>query len=307
MKPRGGFIVRYAAPLKAAAPRFAFILLMASAVGLIVLGKMDTVLIERLRTVVTDAFAPILSALSEPVATINRGVEDMRELVHLRSENIRLKQENARLLQWEQAARELAAQNRALRDTLHFTAHEDLHSVAGRVIADSGGAFVRSLLVGLGARDGIAKGQAVAVGEGLIGRIAEVGQISSRVLLITDLNSRIPVLVESTRDHAILSGDNTDQPKLLYVPSNVSLKPGDRIVTSGDGGAFPLGLPIGTIASVNGGIVRVAPFANWGQIEYVRIIDYGLKGVLSPVDPRVRRNSVSRRPGKRPPAVSELP
>jgi len=119
----------------------------------------------------------------------------------------------------------------------------------------------------------------------LIGRIAEVGEVSSRALLITDLNSRIPVLVEQTRDRAILAGDNSDQPRLLYLPPNLALATGARIVTSGDGGAFPPGLPIGTVAATGDGGVRVRPFANWSRVEYVRIIDYGLKGILGPLDP----------------------
>lgn len=277
--------MRFAAPLKAAAQRFAFLLLIASAVGLIVLGKADAVLVERLRATVTDAFAPILAALSRPLATIEGGIEEVREAVHLRSENQRLREANARLGQWEQVARALAAQNQALRETLSFVPHDEQRNIAGRVIADSGGAFVRSLLVDAGSRDGVAKGQAVAVGQGLIGRVAEVGEISSRVLLITDLNSRIPVVIESTRDHAILAGDNSGRPRLLYLPPNLNLVPGERIVTSGDGGAFPPGLPIGAVASTGEGVVRVEPFANWSRIEYVRIIDYGLKGILGPLDP----------------------
>lgn len=284
MKPRGGSIMRYAAPLKAAAQRFAFLMLIAGAVGLIILGKADAILIERLRVAVTDAFAPILAGLARPMATVEHAIDEVRALVHLRSENERLRQDNAELKRWEQLARELGAQNQALRETLNFVPHSEQRSITGRVIADSGGAFVRSLLVDAGTRDGVAKGQAVVVGQGLIGRIAEVGDISSRALLITDLNSRIPVVVESTRDHAILAGDNTDLPRLLYLPPNLSLTPGTRIVTSGDGGAFPPGLPIGTISSVGDGGVRVQPFANWSRIEYVRIIDYGLKGILGPLD-----------------------
>ncbi len=277
--------MRYAAPLKAAAQRFAFLMLIAGSVALIVLGKADAVLVERLRIAVSDAFAPILAGLAQPMATVGHAIGEVREVVHLRSENERLKEDNAQLRRWEQVARELAAQNQSLRDTLNFVPHGEQHSIAGRVIADSGGSFVRSLLIDAGARDGVAKGQAVVVGEGLIGRVAEVGEISSRVLLITDLNSRIPVVVESTRDHAVLAGDNTDLPRLLYLPPNLALEPGTRIVTSGDGGAFPPGLPIGTVASSGEGGVRVQPFANWSRIEYVRIIDYGLKGILGPLDP----------------------
>ena len=277
--------MRYAAPLRAGAPRIAFFLLLLCAGGLILLGKADALLVERMRTTVTDAFAPILGALARPVATVDGAIADLRELVQIRAESQRLREENARLRQWEQVARELDAQNKALRQALNFVPHNEQHSTAGRVIADSSGTFVRSLLVDAGARDGVAKGQAVVVGEGLIGRIIEVGEVSSRVLLITDLNSRIPVMVESTRDRAILAGDNSDEPRLLYLPPAVALSPGERIVTSGDAGALPPGLPVGTVASAGEGGARVAPFANWGRIEYVRIIDYGLKGILGPADP----------------------
>lgn len=277
--------MRYAAPLRAGAPRIAFFLLLVSAGGLILLGKADAPLVERMRAAVTDAFAPILGALARPVATVDRVIADLRELVQIRAESQRLRDENARLRQWEQVARELDAQNKALRRALNFVPHNEQHSTAGRVIADSSGTFVRSLLVDAGARDGVAKGQAVVVGEGLIGRIIEVGEVSSRVLLITDLNSRIPVMVESTRDRAILAGDNSDEPRLLYLPPAVALSPGERIVTSGDAGAFPPGLPVGAVASAGEGGARVEPFANWSRIEYVRIIDYGLKGILGPADP----------------------
>ncbi|HUI16323.1 MAG TPA: rod shape-determining protein MreC [Alphaproteobacteria bacterium] len=285
MKPRGSPIMRYAAPLKAAAQRFAFLMLIAGAVGLIILGKADAILVERLRVAVSDAFAPILAALARPIATVDNAIDEVRALVALRAENERLRQDNAELRNWEQVARELGAQNRALSAALKFVPRGEERSITGRVIADSGGAFVRSLLIDAGARDGVAKGQAVVVGQGLIGRIAEVGEVSARALLITDLNSRIPVVVETTRDHAILAGDNTDLPRLLYLPPNLALQPGTRIVTSGDGGAFPPGLPIGTIASVGEGGPRVQPFANWSRVEYVRIIDYGLKGILGPLEP----------------------
>ena len=90
--------------------------------------------------------------------------------------------------------------------------------------------------------------------------------------MITDLNSRIPVVSEKSRVRAILSGDNSRAPKLAFLPPNAQLSLGDRIVTSGHGGVFPAGLPVGTIASVEDGVIRVAPFAEFDLLEYVRII-----------------------------------
>jgi len=95
---------------------------------------------------------------------------------------------------------------------------------------------------------------------------------SARVLLITDLNSRIPVVSEKGRVRAILSGDNSAQPKLAFLPPNARLNLGDRIVTSGHGGVFPAGLPVGTISSVDDGVISVSPFAEFDLLEYVRII-----------------------------------
>ena len=92
------------------------------------------------------------------------------------------------------------------------------------------------------------------------------------MLLISDLNSRIPVVAEKSRVRAILAGDNSGQPKLAFLPPNAKLEVGDRIVTSGHGGVFPAGLPVGQIAGISDGLIRVQPFADFDRLEYVRII-----------------------------------
>ncbi len=111
-------------------------------------------------------------------------------------------------------------------------------------------------------------------GDGLVGRIVEAGRNSARVLLLTDLNARIPVVIESTRVSAILAGDNTDRQRLIFMPDNARVSPGDRIVTSGRGEMLPAGLPIGTVVSVADGVARVQPFADWHTLEYVRVLDF---------------------------------
>jgi rod shape-determining protein MreC len=118
-------------------------------------------------------------------------------------------------------------------------------------------------------------------GDGLAGRIAEVGRRSARVLLLTDINSRVPVLVERTRDRAILAGDNSNHPQLLYLKPRAELRVGDRVVTSGDGGVFPAGLPVGVVDSIEDGVVGIAPFVDWDRMEYLRIVDYALGGILT--------------------------
>jgi len=97
------------------------------------------------------------------------------------------------------------------------------------------------------------------------------------------------VLIESSRERAILAGDNSEQPRLLYLPARSQIRVGDRITTSGHGGIFPPGVPVGVVSSTDDGIVRVEPYAELSRLDFVRIVDYGLKGVLpKPIQPIVR-------------------
>jgi rod shape-determining protein MreC len=111
--------------------------------------------------------------------------------------------------------------------------------------------------------------------------VLEVGQRASRVLLLTDINSRVPVLIERTRDQAVLAGNNTDQPEIRYLTRDADIKVGDRIVTSGAGGAFPPGLPVGEVVGLGEGEVSVATFADLDRLEFVRLVNYGLSGMLA--------------------------
>ncbi len=266
------------------AHRFAYVFLLAAALGILLLGRADPLVFERARMTVTDVTAPVLDALSRPAITVSHVIGEMRELAVLRDENKVLRAQNERLLQWQTAARTLMAENEQLRDLLGFVPDVEAQSVTARVIGDSGGAFVRSLLVNSGKRDGVKKGQAAMVGHGLLGRVAEVGNRSARVLLIHDLNSRIPVVIESSRARAVLAGDNSTTPRLLYLPLTTTVKPGDRVVTSGYGGVFPPGLPVGLVNSVGEDGVRIAPYVDVSQLEFVRLMDFGLDGILDDAD-----------------------
>ncbi len=282
-KRGGSSVIRLAVPLKVLLQRFVFLFLVLAAFGIMLLSKAETIVVEKVSTVVVDVFAPIMDVLSRPAAAINDSVKTVRELAALREENIRLKSENQRLLIWQEAARRLDSQNLALKSLLDFKTGPKSQSIATRVIADSGGAFVRSVVVNAGERDGVRKGQAAVSGAGLAGRVATAGYRSARVLLITDINSRVPVLIESSRDRAILAGDNSRQPRLIFLPANASVKAGDRVVTSGHGGVFPPGLQVGQIVSSPDGVFRIKPFVSFRQLEFLRLIDYATAPPVIPM------------------------
>ena len=260
--------------------KFAFVLLVMTAFGMMLVGKADTVVVSRARTLLIDLVAPIMDAASRPIASARDAADQVQQLIQLKQENERLVHENQTLLEWQTIGRELQSQNAALRDMLKFTPDARATYVTAPVIADTSSGYVRSLIVLAGAQDGVVKGQAAITGAGLVGRVLEVGRRASRVLLLTDFSARVPVVVERTRDQAVLAGNNSDNPELRYLPRDVDIKAGDRIVTSGVGGNFPAGLPVGEVIGVVDGRIYVQLYAQLERMEYLRLVNYSLPGIL---------------------------
>ncbi len=276
MRSPGPNVLRLAAPVRAFLQRFAFALLVAAAFGLMFLGRLDNRMVESTRIAIVDFVAPVFDVASRPVAAVNNAALQISDLLYLRSEVARLREENLRLLQWQAAARRLDAENAQFRAQLSVKADAIPTFISARVIADSGAPFVRTVLLNAGHRDGVRKGQAVVNALGLVGRVTAVGSRSSRVLLLSDLNSRVPVIGNASRQRGVLSGDNSERPEIVFLPNQAQIAPGDRIVTSGDGGMLPPGMPVGTVASVRDGAVRVQPYVDWHRLEFVQVVRYSL-------------------------------
>jgi rod shape-determining protein MreC len=281
VKDRSRFTYRLTASLPGPAQRFIFLGLVIAALTLMLIAKADVIMMERLRAQVTDSVAPIIDVMSRPVIMANEVIVRVGSLVTVYKENENLRRDKERLLHWQSVARMLEAENKALQAQLNYVPGPQASYVSARVIADTGGAFAHSLLLNIGHQPGVDKGQAVVTGDGLIGRVAGVGDRATRVLLISDLNSRIPVLIEATRTRAILAGNNSNRPRLIHLSPGATVSPGDRVVTSGHGGVFPVGLPVGLVDAVNEGGISVLPFVSRDRLEYVRVLDYGLKGIIN--------------------------
>lgn len=239
-----------------------------------------------IRNSVSDIASPVLIVLSEPFHQVASFTNSVTGLSELRAENAQLREENVRLREWYQTALMLESENQSLHALLNVKPDPTHRFITARVIGDSGNAFVKSAIVSAGQTDNVQKGQAVLSGDGLVGRIIEAGNNSARVLLLTDVNSHVPVMVEGSRQKAILTGLNTDLPLLKYLPADFDIKQGARIITSGNGGMFMPGLPIGTVQIGEDGQPYVKPYADISRVTHVRIVDY-------PEDPNLIEGGVS--------------
>ena len=186
---------------------------------------------------------------------------------------------------WKDTALKLEAKVSRYEALLNVQVDPDINYVSGRVVSDNGGPFVDAVIANVGREQGAKSGDAVIDTDGMIGRIVATGAKASRVLLLTDLNSRLPVVIEPGHYKAVLSGDNTDWPKLEYLMATSSVSPGDRVVTSGDGGLIPPGLPVGLVIQTSDGNLRVQSFANHERLDYVRVLKYEFPTDVARQDP----------------------
>jgi rod shape-determining protein MreC len=275
-------VIRLSIPLRQALARLTLPALTVAAFVLMLLGKADIEWAVRGRMMLDDLLAPIYGALATPVDKISHAAEEIRGIFALARENARLKEENARLRQWQAVALALEEENKKLKANLHWLPDPAPSYVTARVVADAGGVYARAVLISIGPNHSVRKGEIALDDRGLVGRVTEVGARSARVLLITDMNSRVPVVLEQSRARAILAGTNGPLPRLLYWPEGSPPAEGERVVTAAEANAFPANLPVGTVHYIAPNTPAVVPAAELDRLEVVRVFDYDLSGILPP-------------------------
>ena len=245
------------------------------------LSAMNPTTLQGVRLGATDFMAPAIAIVNRPFQMAADYLNAVTGIAQLQTEVIQLRNENARLREWRDAALNLQSENKRLADLLKLQLPEPTGYISARVISDAGNTFAKSILILAGQPQGLVKGQAVLSGDGLIGRVIESGEKASRILLLTDINSRVPIIVEGTETRAILAGQNHPYPLLDHLPPDHKIQAGQRVVTSGNGGMFLPGLPVGRTFLDEHGQVYVQLYADLDALSYVRIIDKVLdKGVL---------------------------
>lgn len=272
--------IKKAQPVRLAPPpirqwfyRMSLVLLVTVGVVLMIMDKAANPAVTGLRTSITDAVTPVLAVAARPMDALANASSWVGSIFTMYSENVALKNQNIQLLQWQAMAKEMEAENKSLHALLHVIPPTKRNFVTARVVSDLGGPYVHAALIHGGAELGIAKDQAVINDSGLVGRVVEAGKTSARVLLLDDINSRVPVIGETSREKSILAGNNNGLPTLSYLASNSKIGVGERIITSGDGGVFPPGVPVGVVAASEKGVVQVQPFVDATRLEYVSVVD----------------------------------
>lgn len=256
--------------------RYALVLVILSAVGVFAFAQHQQQAISALRMHVLEATLPVANVLSAPLDTAARVQQNFAAWSGAVAQNEKLQQENMQLRAWQQEALRLQAENVRLRGMLQAPAAPRLPALTAPVVGDAGGSFQQALLALAGINDAVDV-DAVALGPtAVIGRVVEVGNRTARILLLTDINSRVPVRFESTAEQAIAAGNGSALLEVKYLPADAMPVVGERVVTSGHGGVFPAGLPVGVVVRTGNAPqdVAIQPLENARRLAWVRLLDY---------------------------------
>jgi len=257
------------------------VILLIVSFSLIFIGKIDLYTVRATKSTISELVAPIYDIVAAPVRAFETMASGMRTLASFRAENVRLRAENERLKRWQRRAEILESENRQLKTVLGAASTTDLEPVTARAISAPGGSFAHSLLLDIDESDAIMRGNAVVNADGLVGYVIEVERKYARILLITDVNSKIPVLLSSSSWPALALGQNTKTLRLDFLPLEAKPKLGELVLTSGHGGILPPGVPVGRVISITDDSVVIEPSVVLEQISFVSVLTRDTK---APVD-----------------------
>ena len=254
--------------------RLSLVILLAAAFFILTLQLAKRDRLDAIRGHVVSVLSPVLEVLGLPVDYAHTLASRLQNWVSLADQNALLKAENARMHSLEDDVRIMRAENRYLRKLLNVVSEPVEQSITARVIGDTSGVYDHALLINAGTEDGVVNGMVAISDKGVVGRIANVEGHSAEILLLTDINSRVPAITEFSRERGIATGANQDLIKMDYLPEDTRVKIGEQILTSGDGTFFPVGLGIGLVEKISDSEVWVRPFYDKQRLEYVVLVKF---------------------------------
>lgn len=236
----------------------------------------EATVFQRARETALEAASPVLKALSGPIGWVQDRVGDFGDYFRVLEQNKALREENAALRQWEEEARSLRGVILALEELDAYEAPPSVKPINAFVIGEANDAYAHSMIVSAGDKKGVKRGLAVVDERGMIGRIVDVSANASRILLLNDIQSRIPVFVEGSYVEGLLVGRSTTRPTIAVtmLANGDKIEAGQRVITSGAGGVLPRGLTVGFVSKVEDGEAVIDLAADYARTRMVRVINY---------------------------------
>ena len=263
--------IRSAFLKKGVKQKFSLLALIITSVILLSLETIDSKFLNFVRSTIKDVIYRTSFITSIPGNTIGPALNTIQSHLKIYEQYELIELELQKLKNQQNQIAYLKIENDKLKKVIDDVDIYNYETVISKVLVDKESPFLKSVILNKGFNSGLKKGMPVLKGPYFVGRITEVNYLSSRVLLISDLNSKIPVLIEPMGYQAIMSGTG-DKPALLeFLPKNHQLEVGSLVYTSGTGGIFFPGIPIGRVELIEKKF-HVKFFSDLSQLYFVNVI-----------------------------------
>ena len=265
-----GISIRSALLSKGTKQRFSLFVLILISLILIFIETVENKPLNFVRSFIKDTIYRGSLVVSSPTRVFENLSNLVKEHINLYDNYSQLVDENNKIKNNISYSDFLKLENTQLRKLIDEQISSPSNLVSARVLLDKKSPYLNSFIINAGNNRNIKNGMAVLDGVNFIGKIVDVNFFSSRVLLVSDLNSKIPVIIEPSGSHAILSGHGLEMPTLEYLPENYKIQDKDKIYTSGKAGIFSSGIPIGEV-KIKNEISYVILFSDLNQTTFVNI------------------------------------
>ena len=254
--------------------KFVSVVFISISLLLIIFGVMESKKSIYFKTKIIDYGSFVTYSLSIPIKKISLYFSNMEEIYYIYSQNKKLKNHTLKIKMLENELTLLEHENNLLKDALNIKNDLYYNYQTVKVVAGIRSSFLRTLVILAGKKQKVSEGFTVISNNDLLGHVYESGNYSSRVLLITDINSRVPVIVANKNFRLILSGNNSNYLSILNLGDFDKINSGDIVLTSGDGGVYPQGIPVGVVINDEAKKFIVRPNIILRSLDYVRVINW---------------------------------
>ncbi len=254
--------------------KFVSVVFISISLLLIIFGVMESKKGIYFKTKIIDYGSFVTYSLSIPIKKISLYFSNMEEIYYIYSQNKKLKNHTLKIKMLENELTLLEHENNLLKDALNIKNDLYYNYQTVKVVAGIRSSFLRTLVILAGKKQKVSEGFTVISNNDLLGHVYESGNFTSRVLLITDINSRVPVIVANKNFRLILSGNNSNYLSILNLGDIDKINSGDIVLTSGDGGVYPQGIAVGVVINDETKKFVVRPNIISRSLDYVRVINW---------------------------------
>tara|TARA_B100001123_G_C14992883_1_gene900302 strand:- start:12 stop:833 length:822 start_codon:yes stop_codon:yes gene_type:complete len=242
---------------------------------LVIFNKTDYLLVNKIKSLSIDIITPITTIVTSPVKITTKTINSINQIRFLKQENTKLKEEVIRLKKWQTLALKNQSENFAFRKILN-SANNDIKILkTAMVISESPKIYAKTVVINTGINDGISENLAIINEKGLVGKLISMTKNQSKILLITDQNSSVPVKTSSNNFYAIVKGSTNGNYLISsFIKGQAKPKIGDLLLTSGNTKTYPQNILVGKVVKVDKNSFIAIPFVDFNNLNYVQVIDY---------------------------------